>query len=85
MTVVRKRLYPHGSGHKDVTLDWDTAGLSCDAARKSCASGFIKTPRMKIFSSEFSTIKVIILVDASNDKLCKSIANQYSMKMTSIA
>ena len=65
VTVVRKRLYPHGSGHKDVTLDWDTTGLSCDAARKSCSSGFIKTPRMKIFSSEFSTIKVIILVDTS--------------------
>ncbi|KAK2167442.1 hypothetical protein NP493_1275g00055 [Ridgeia piscesae] len=56
--IVRRRLYPHGSQQEDVTLDWATTALKCDWARKSCHSGFIKTPRMKIFSSEFRNIKI---------------------------
>ena len=58
LAVVRRRLYPHGSQQEDVTLDWATTSLKCDGAGKSCYSGFIKTPRMKIFSSEFTNIKV---------------------------
>jgi len=57
-SVVMRRLYPYGSQQGDVTLDWGTTTLSCDWAGKSCSSGFIGTPRMKIFSSEFTDIKV---------------------------
>ncbi|KAI0230808.1 hypothetical protein LSAT2_018833 [Lamellibrachia satsuma] len=57
-TLLRGRLYPHGPLHEDVTLDWDSPGLNCDAAGKKCHSGFIKTPRIKIYSSEFTNIKI---------------------------
>ncbi|KAK2167507.1 hypothetical protein NP493_1273g01022 [Ridgeia piscesae] len=39
-------------------LNLGKTGLGCDWVGKSCHSGFIKTPRMKIFSSEFTNIKI---------------------------
>ena len=59
VAVVRGRLYPRGPLQEDMTLDWHSPGLSCDAGGKSCHSGFIKTPRMKVFSSEFKNVKVV--------------------------
>ena len=59
LAVIRERLFPHGEVQGDTMLNLGKTGLGCDWVGKSCHSGFIKIPRMKIFSSEFTNIKVV--------------------------
>ena len=66
LAVIRKRLFPHGHEQEDRILGQDWSGLGCDWTGKSCHSGFIKTPRMKIFSSEFTNIQVVSEVGLGN-------------------
>ena len=66
LAVIRKRLFPHGQEQEDRILGQDWTGLGCDWTGKSCHSGFIKTPRMKIFSAEFTNIQVVSVVGLGN-------------------
>ncbi|KAI0221527.1 hypothetical protein LSAT2_027167 [Lamellibrachia satsuma] len=56
--LIRRRLYQYGVAHDDKRLR-DDVDKSCDRSGKACSSGFIKTPLIQVFDSQFKTIKVM--------------------------
>ncbi|KAI0226717.1 hypothetical protein LSAT2_022828 [Lamellibrachia satsuma] len=56
-TAIRHRYYQYGPPQGDASI-YDTFGVNCDWTGKSCASDFIRVPKVQIFNGKYKRLKV---------------------------